>query len=737
MGRVWSYHDLTDRIKGELALLESRERFRILFDNSPISHQALAEDGTILEVNQTLLSMLGYTREEIIGRQFTDLCHPSVLDIFSNCFVDIKAGIPANTLELILFHKDGSEIIVIADGLAVKAHDGSLLQILCALRDITSQRKMEEQLFWTESILEEVVELLPFGICVTEAGDNNIIFENTRFNEIWGQNQKNESEKIQKTLDKVMKNCHAEIQPAYILGDEQSGTESDVCSVEIKLPENRTLRSYQRKFPNNTKDNRTLWAFEDISRFKDQEEEIRQYARRLEILNKMISLSSRATKVQSLCEFVLQSIVPLMGVDGGCLYLISQDRKTAELVASVGINANLKKEIQTVKSSDFADILINGNTFLSENFSDICPDLACRYAIGSVVIVPLPGGGNILGAICLVNRHKFPVNSDEKNILIGAGREIGGALIRLQDQEALRNARRNLDNLVNSISDMVFVIDADSYTILEVNEEVLRHLGYCREDLIGRSVQRPFFMGFLLFPSELFSKNAIILKHIIPTIDGGLIHVETSTALGSWNVRKAIFCVTRDISESLIVQDRVRRSEERLRAIFESSPIGIELYDANGELIDLNQSVQDILGVPDRTLMIGRSLFSLPHIKNDIFDKINLGKTVTYEQILDFADTELSLIYHSNKHDSIEIRIIITPLCVNSTNKISGYLVLIEDITAKKEANRLLAESEAFNRGLVANLPDYIMIYNQEGKILYVNPSGITGMRSEGVLLQG
>ncbi|PKL60773.1 MAG: hypothetical protein CVV33_00930 [Methanomicrobiales archaeon HGW-Methanomicrobiales-4] len=737
VGRVWSYHDLTARFKAEQALRESRDRFRILFDNSPISHQALAEDGTILEVNQTFLSMLGYAREEIIGRQFNDLCDPSNHDIFSACFLNIKAGIPAYSHELILLHKDGTQIIVIADCLAVKIHDGSILQIQCALRDITSQRKTEEQLLWTESLLEEVVELLPFGICVTEKKENNIIFENTRFNEIWQLNRKSESESLDITLDKVMNNCHAEIKGGYLIGEDQSGLKPEDSSTEIILPEKRTLRSYRREFPNNNNDNRILWAFEDISRFKNQEEEIRKYARRLEILSKMISLSSRATKVQSLCEFTLQSIVPLMSVDGGCLYLINQDKETADLIYSIGITDDLKREIQTIKTSDFPDILINGDYFFSENISDFSPELTGKYSVGSVTMVTLPGGGTILGVICLFNSRKSPLNPEEESILIGAGREIGGALVRLQDQEALRNARRNLDNLVNSINDMVFVIDADSSTILEVNEEVLRHLGYCREDLIGRPVHIPIFMGYQIFPSDLFTENTIVREHIIPTAEGNLIHVETSTAPGFWNVRNAIFCVARDITESIIVQERVKRSEERLRAIFESSPIGIELYDAEGFLIDLNGMVQEIFGVPDRSSLIGHSFFSLPHIRKDMFDEINLGKTVTYEHVLDFTGTEQSKIYHSYKHEPIEVRIITTPLHMSSAGDNSGYLVLIEDITERKKANRLLADSEAFNRGLVANLPDYLMIYNHEGEILFINPSGITGMRAEGVVLNG
>ena len=57
-----------------------------------------------------------------------------------------------------------------------------------------------------------------------------------------------------------------------------------------------------------------------------------------------------------------------------------------------------------------------------------------------------------------------------------------------------------------------------------------------------------------------------------------------------------------------------------------------------------------------------------------------------------------------------------------------GFIIMLNQRlnAERKEAYEALRESELFNRGLVENLPDYIIVYGMDGKILYVNPA--TGM---------
>ncbi len=731
VGRVWSYHDLTDRIRGEQALRESRERFRILFDHSPISHQAIDANGIILEVNQTWLAMLGYDRQEVIGQNITQFCEPETIPRFRSCLFDISKGKEPRSLELNLIHKHGQVIIVIADGLGVKNLQGNILQVQCALRDITHQRRTEEQLHWTESLLKEVVDLLPFGICVTEGDEDLIRFHNAKFYDIWGVDSK--LTKWHETLS-LKEFLQGPPNETYLLSQDNSG---DACSgthvrcSEYGLPDRRFIRQYQRKFSENIEDTRTLWAFEDISLFKDQEDEIRTYARSLEILIRMISLSSRAKHVPSLCELTIESVVSLMNFEEGAIFLIHQGSSTAELVAEYTTLGSSAKRVQRIDTSLHPDLFVQRKAFFGAPGDTTKPDLILDNNESYLTAIPLVGTDLVLGVILLFSRRNGEISSEDKTILIGIGKEIGGAIVRLFDQDSLRSARLNLENLVNSINDMVFVIDADSRKILDINEEVRRRLGYSRKEIIGHPAYSGNNQVLSLFPIHEPVSDNQVWEHTLKTIDGMDVDVETRVTSGTWDNTETLFFVSRDITESKSVQERVRNSEERLRTIFDSSPIGIIQCNENYVIIDLNPAVRRIFGISDHENLAGISLISSFGFSEEHSLEIQNGHTVIYETTVNPQDLKMKGLPSSTRSGIIEVRVNITPLHIGMAGVHTGYLVLVEDISEARKSVRLLRESEAFNRGLVTNLPDYIMVYNQDGIILYVNPSGVIGMRAE------
>jgi PAS domain S-box-containing protein len=66
----------------------------------------------------------------------------------------------------------------------------------------------------------------------------------------------------------------------------------------------------------------------------------------------------------------------------------------------------------------------------------------------------------------------------------------------------------------------------------------------------------------------------------------------------------------------------------------------------------------------------------------------------------------------------------------DTENNKGRFAGAVTDITKRKVSEQKLLESENFNRNLVASLPDYLLVYDAQGTILYVNDSAVRAMRS-------
>ena len=97
-------------------LKESEERFRLLYERAPIAYQSLDVNGNLLSVNDSWSKMLGYTEEEVLGKNFADFLHPDGKDSFKENFSRFKAVGEISGAEFEMKKKDGSYILVFFNG---------------------------------------------------------------------------------------------------------------------------------------------------------------------------------------------------------------------------------------------------------------------------------------------------------------------------------------------------------------------------------------------------------------------------------------------------------------------------------------------------------------------------------------------------------------------------------------------------------------------------------------------
>lgn len=153
-----------------------------------------------------------------------------------------------------------------------------------------------------------------------------------------------------------------------------------------------------------------------------------------------------------------------------------------------------------------------------------------------------------------------------------------------------------------------------------------------------------------------------------------------------------VIAVYDDITEKKIIEQKLKESEERFKTIFMDSPIGIELYDSKGKLLELNKACLDMFGVSNINSVRDFDLFQDPNISDEVKKKLYNGEFIKYESTFDFEKVKELNLYETTKSGIIFVDVEITPLYLDGTEEISNFLVQVQDITEKKQAEERLQQ---------------------------------------------
>ena len=142
--------DITENKLIKAALQESMEKYRALYENSPLSYQSLDEDGSFIDVNPAWLRLLGYDQEEVIGKPYADFLHPDLKLHFEKNFHEFKKRGTISDVQFKIRHKDGRYFDISFEGCVGYNPDGSFKQTYCVFQNITERKLAEKKLYESE-----------------------------------------------------------------------------------------------------------------------------------------------------------------------------------------------------------------------------------------------------------------------------------------------------------------------------------------------------------------------------------------------------------------------------------------------------------------------------------------------------------------------------------------------------------------------------------------------------------
>ena len=177
-----------------------------------------------------------------------------------------------------------------------------------------------------------------------------------------------------------------------------------------------------------------------------------------------------------------------------------------------------------------------------------------------------------------------------------------------------------------------------------------------------------------------------------------------------------------DITEQKKAEEKLRKSKEEYRALFEFNkeilmhmPIGIIRLDTEMRIQYENPELTRISGLPKGKLesrTVGKDIRELPGVKEaglvESLNDLQNGKDI-------FTEFAFTSIYGKKTF----LRAVGCP--IREKNQIIGSVLLLEDITERKKAERALRDSEKLFRSVVEHSHDGIFIVDSDYRFIYVN----------------
>ncbi len=300
--------------------------------------------------------------------------------------------------------------------------------------------------------------------------------------------------------------------------------------------------------------------------------------------------------------------------------------------------------------------------------------------------------GMVKGVYLVLEVHKAPL-LNEQGEMVGIAGTARVITREKQEKQELERSEQNYRNIFDATIDGIFIHDKDTGKILDVNRAVSDLYGYSYEELLHIDVETLSSGKYPYTGKEAAQWMRRINKGGPQSFDwharkknGKLFWVRVQLKFAVLGGVERVLAVVHDIDAQKRAEAVLVDQKKLYQELFEASPSGIIIEDADGTILDINETGLKNYRYSKEEL-IGRNI--------TIFTTENTYSIVKENLKQIFSGKRLKQILESRRKDGKIIYVELNESRIKLPNGKFGVLSIANDITARKVAEDALKESEA------------------------------------------
>ncbi len=663
--------DLTDSERIERELRESQAYNRGLIESNIDALMTTDPLGVITDVNRQMCEMSGYSSQELIGTPFklyfTD---PKRAE---DGIRRVLAEDRVTNYELTMRSRTGKETVVSYNATTFRSAGGKLKGVFAAARDITDQKRLEEELRQTQNYTRGLIEASVDALMTVDPS-----FRITDVNEqtirITGYGRE---ELIGSPF------------PDYFTDPERA-----VAGVEKTLRE-RYLTNYVLVLRSKT-GQETPVSF-NTSVFQDTEGNVRGIFAAARDITQQMHLEEELRQAQNYTRGLIESSVdPMITVDPD--------------LTITDVNQQMVRLAGVAKEKLIGSRFDAYFTEPEQAAAGVRQTLLEGYVTNYELTLRAPNGREVLVSF---NASIFRGTEGRVRGIFAVARDV-------TEQRGLEKQIREQQNysrgLIEASVDALMTVDPNGL-ITDVNEQTVKLTGYNRNQLVGSR-----FAGYFTDPErasagvrQTFAKGVVTNYELVVRSKGGVemvVSFNASIFKDTSGEVAGILAAARDITQQKQIEQEVREQQAYNRGLVESNIDALMTTDPIGIITDVNRQMCSITG-HTREELIGtpfKNYFTEPARAEDGIRKVLAeGRVTNYELTIHAKDGRRTVVSYN------------ATTFTGEDGRLRGVFAAARDVTDQKRLEDELRQAQNYNRGLIESSVDAMLTVDPDLTITDVN----------------